>query len=328
MKFMIAGLGSIGRRHLRHLEALGQRDIVLYRTHRGTMPDEELAGYPVETDLQAALAYKPDAVIVSNPTALHLDVAIPAVKAGCDLLLEKPVSHRMDRLDELQDAAEASGAQILVGFQFRYHPGLRKISEILETNQVGRPLSFRTHWGEYLPGWHPWEDYRKGYSARQDLGGGVILTLTHSLDYVRWIFGEVSKVWAFREQLGDLAIEVEDTAEIGLRLASGVLGSVHLNYNQRPPRHQFEIVCTKGSIFWDNAASELKVFSAEKGTWEDYPLPEGFERDDLFSAQMEHFLNVVTGKETPRCTLEDGIAALKLAMAAHRSAQEEQIVRI
>lgn len=328
MKFLIAGLGSIGRRHLRHLEELGQQDIVLYRTHRGTLSDDGLDEYPVETDLQAALAHKPDAVIVSNPTALHMDVAIPAAKAGCHILLEKPISHSMDRLNELRAAADASGSQILVGFQFRYHPGLKKVAEILASKQIGKPISFRAHWGEYLPGWHPWEDYRKGYSARKDLGGGVILTLTHSLDYMHWLLGEVSGVWAFRDQLGDLEIEVEDTAEIGLKFASGAIGSVHLNYNQRPPRHQLEIVCTGGTIFWDNSADGLKVYAAGDERWLHYPLPDGFERDDLFKAQMTHFLEVIAGSEVPVCSLADGITALQLALAAHRSAQDERLVRI
>src|SRR5690349_12225916 len=123
MKFLIAGLGSIGRRHFRNLISLGERDIVLLRSHRATLSDDELNGYPVETDLKEALSrHKPDAVIVSNPTALHLDVAIPAADAGCHILLEKPVSHSMDRLDALQTAAQKSGSRILVGFQFRYHP--------------------------------------------------------------------------------------------------------------------------------------------------------------------------------------------------------------
>ena len=117
MKFLIAGLGSIGRRHLRNLIALGEKDIVLLRSHRATLPDEDLAGYPVETDLAAALkSHKPEAVIVSNPTALHMDVAIPAAEAGCHILLEKPVSHSLEQLDELQKAAEKSGSKILVGF--------------------------------------------------------------------------------------------------------------------------------------------------------------------------------------------------------------------
>ena len=328
MKFLIAGLGSIGRRHLRHLEGLGQRDILLYRTHQSTLPDDELADYPVETDLQSALAHQPDAVIVSNPTALHLDVAIPAAKAGCAILLEKPVSNSLDRLEELQSAAAANRARILVGFQFRYHPGLAKISEILKSGQLGRPLSFRAHWGEYLPDWHPWEDYRQSYSARKDLGGGVILTLTHAFDYMHWLLGEVSSLWAFRDHLSDLVLDVEDTAEIGLRFSSGVLGSVHLNYTQRPPRHQLEVVCSKGTICWDYQGKALRVYIAEEDDWQEHPMPIGFERDDLFSVQMAHFLQVAAKEAAPRCNLEDGIAALKLALAAQLSAQEERLVKM
>lgn len=326
MKFMIAGLGSIGRRHLRLLAEQGEEDIFLYRTHRATLPDDDLAGYPVETELEAALAQKPDAVVVSNPTALHLDVAIPAAEAGAHILLEKPISHNLERIDELKAAAEKSGSRILVGFQFRYHPSLRKAAELLNGGTLGRPVSFRTHWGEYLPAWHPWEDYRQSYSARKDLGGGVVLTLTHPLDYLHWLFGEVGALWSFAGQLSDLELDVVDTAEIGLRFESGVVGSVHLNYTQRPPRHQTEIVCTEGTIRFDNTASALEAYSAETGEWQTYPLPEDFERDDLFRAQIAHFIRVAKGEEMPVCTLHDGEVALKMALAAHRSAESEKLV--
>src|SRR5512145_2467899 len=110
MKFLIAGLGSIGRRHFRNLIALGEKDIVLLRTRKATLSDDELAGYPVETDIhEALLKHKPEAVIVANPTALHMDIAIPAAKAGCHILLEKPISDSLDRVEELQKAAQKSG---------------------------------------------------------------------------------------------------------------------------------------------------------------------------------------------------------------------------
>ncbi|NJN44030.1 MAG: Gfo/Idh/MocA family oxidoreductase [Anaerolineae bacterium] len=147
MKFLIAGLGSIGRRHFRNLRALGETNILLYRTHKATLPDDELDGVPVETDLQAALANKPDAVIVSNPTAMHLDVAIPAAEAGCHLFLEKPISHSMERVDQLQDAVAQTGVRVLVGFQFRFHPGLRRVSELLARREIGTPVSVRARLG-------------------------------------------------------------------------------------------------------------------------------------------------------------------------------------
>ena len=175
MKTLIAGLGSIGRRHFRNLIALGETEIILLRSRRSTLPDDELAGYPVETDLDEALRkHKPDAVVVANPTALHLDAAIPAAQAGCAILLEKPVSNSLERLDVLEQAAQKSGSGILVGFQFRYHPTLNKARELIRAGALGKVLTAHAHWGEYLPNWHPWEDYRQGYAARAELGGGKL----------------------------------------------------------------------------------------------------------------------------------------------------------
>ena len=331
MKFLIAGLGSIGRRHFRNLIALGEKDIVLLRTRKATLPDDELAGYPVETDIHEALKkHKPAAVIVANPTALHLDIAIPAAEAGCAILLEKPISDSLARLDTLQQAAQKSGSKILVGFQFRYHPTLNKARELIQSNALGKVLTVHAHWGEYLPQWHPWEDYRASYAAREDLGGGVIRTLTHPLDYLRYLIGEVEALWSFNGHISALALDVEDVAEIGLKFSNGAIGGVHLNYFQRPPVHRLEIVGTHGTLRWDNADGILHFHQmpADFGSYSDNPpapviqtfaSPEGFERNQLFVSQTRHFIETARGESEPICTLEDGIMALRLALAARGS---------
>ena len=326
MKILIAGLGSIGQRHLRNLLALGEQDILLYRTHQSTLDDTEFSGIPVEIDLKSALAHRPDGVIISNPTSLHLDVAIPAAKAGCHILLEKPVSHTLDQIDEFRKAVQHGGGQVLVGCQFRFHPGLLKISELLSDAAIGRLLSVRAHWGEYLPNWHPWEDYRAGYSARDDLGGGVILTLSHPIDYLRWLIGDVISVWAFTGQISDLDMAVEDTAEIGLEFENKVLGSLHLDYNQQPPAHRLEIIGTKGTIRWDNNDGAVQLFTAGRQAWGTYPTPDGFERNEMFEFEMRHFVDILHGEDEPICTLDDGIQALRIAMAAQQSAKLKELV--
>ena len=321
MKLMIAGLGSIGRRHLRNLLALGERDILLYRTHHSTLPDEELAPFPVETDLDAALAHQPDAVIVSNPTALHLDVAIPAARAGCHLLLEKPISDRMDnRVNTLNEIVAEKELQVLVGYQFRFHPVLTQIKALLQTGELGKPLSVRAHWGEYLPGWHPWEDYRQGYAARKDLGGGVVNTLCHPLDYLRWLFGEVDSLTAMTGQVSQLDLDVEDVAEILLNFNNGMIGSVHLDYFQRPPAHWLEINAENGHIRWENATAEARVYSAQDKAWQTLSPPDGFDRNQLFMEETRHFLALVRGEEPSRCSLSDGIRSLQMTEAVHHSA--------
>ena len=329
LRILIAGLGSIGRRHLRNLVALGQRDIVLYRTHQSTMPEDELADFPMEKDLVAALALKPDAVIISNPTALHLDIALPAAKAGCHLLIEKPIAAQWDKqVEALVRIASDNRIRTLVGFQFRFHPVLAQIKDLIASEKIGRLLSFRVHWGEYLPGWHPWENYRLGYAARKDLGGGVVNTLCHPLDYVRWLFGEVESLSAMTGHVSGLDLDVEDVAEISLNLENEGVGSVHLDYFQRPPAHWIAVNCEKGGIRWDNATGAARIFHAERDQWEIISPPEEFQRNVLFLEEMRHFLEVVKGETQSRCSLEDGVKALKMTEAVHHSAKEGCTIRL
>ncbi len=327
MKTLICGFGSIGRRHLNNLRALGETDFVLLRSHHSTLPEADINGIPDETEIYAALAHQPDAVVVSNPTALHLDVAIPAAKAGCAILMEKPISHDMNRVEELQRALEEHSSPMLVGFQFRFHPVLSKVREMVQAYAIGKPVSFRAHWGEYLPGWHPWEDYRQSYSARPELGGGVVNTLSHPLDYLRWMFGNVDSVWAYTSSAG-LGLDVEDTAEIGLQFKSSLAGTVHLDYVQQPGKHTLEIIGENGTIFFDNATASAKVFRAGRPEPEEILPPAGFERNHLFLAEMQHFIHVANGKEIPACDIHDGIAALKLTLAVHQSSHFGKLVKL
>jgi len=315
MKFLIAGFGSIGRRHLRNLRTLGEQDILLYRTNQSTLPDDEIAGLVVETDLHAALEHRPDVVIVANPTALHLTVAIPAAEAGCHLFLEKPVSHSLDGIGALQNALKNTGKSALVGFQFRFHPGLRQIAAWINQGTIGRTLSARAHWGEYLPAWHPWEDYRASYAARADLGGGVALTLCHPFDYLRWLLGEVVDVDGYCARVSDLDLQVEDLVEADLRFASGARASVHLDYFQRPGAHTLQINGTQGTIRWDNADGAAHLYRAVDEQWEHFTPPPEFERNILFLEQTRHLIDIVQGKAQPACTLLDGQRALQIALA-------------
>ena len=143
------------------------------------------------------------------------------------------------------------------------------------------------------------------------------------------LLGEAAAVWAFTGQQGGLDLPVEDTAEIGLQFRSGVLGSVHLDYNQRPPAHSLEILGTQGTILWDNADGAVNVYQSPERAGHvptlQIPVSPGFERNDLFLAEMRHFLALVRGEERPACSLDDGIHALSLALAARRSAETGEI---
>ena len=325
MKFLIAGFGSIGRRHLRNLIELGEHDIILLRSHRSTLPEEEIKDIPVETSVAAALAHHPDGVIVANPTALHLDVAIPSAQAGCAVFMEKPVSASFEHLPELREALNENGGRFQMGFQFRFHPGLNRLKDLINEGCIGKPLSFRAEWGEYLPGWHPWEDYRLSYSARKDLGGGVLLTLSHPLDYIRWLFGDPEWIWAMNGKISDLELEVDDIAEIGMRMSNGMIGSVHLDYYSRPARNGLEVVGSEGRLSCDNLDGIVRLYKPDGSTEEFIPEP-AYDRNNMFLDEMRQFLKVTAGTDAPSCTLDDGIAVQRMVEDVRRSWAEKRFI--
>jgi predicted dehydrogenase len=319
---LIAGLGSIGRRHLNNLEALGWTRVRLYRTGRSALPDVDLVRYPVDRDLCGALAHQPLAVIVANPSALHLPVALAAARAGCHLLIEKPLSHDLTGTAALVSAIADRGLTALVGFQFRFNPGLRRIKQWLDAGAIGTVVSAQVHWGEYLPGMHPWEDYRDGYAARPELGGGVLLTLCHPFDYLRWLIGEISSVTAEHGDQGALDLEVETAVDVTLGFASGASGRVHLDFVQQPRHHHLTIAGSDGSVAWNDHDHAARLYLNREGRWQIVPAPAGYERNWMFLEEMRHFLACLRGDASVACTLADGIEALTIAIAAKQSLAE------
>jgi predicted dehydrogenase len=274
----------------------------------------------VETDLRVALqSRRPDAVIVATPTALHLDVAIPAARAGCAILLEKPVSNSMQRINELKAAVDHARAHVVVGFQFRFHPLLQQARTLLTSGALGRVLSAQVQFGEYLPSWHPWEDYRRGYAARAALGGGVVLTQCHALDYLTWLLGPVVAVSAFTGRLGGLDIDVEDTAEICCRFRQGALASVHLDYTRRPPTHRLEIAGTKAVFSADLLQGTAKASPADDSRANEFSVGSGWERNEVYQDLMRHFVDVVNARAESLCSLADGIAVQQLVAGIFES---------
>ncbi|MDZ7276181.1 MAG: Gfo/Idh/MocA family oxidoreductase [candidate division KSB1 bacterium] len=326
--FLIVGLGSIGRVHLRNLIALGQRDIILCRTGKSTLPPGELSEFLTVSSLEQALERRPLAAFITNPTALHLPTAILAAQAGCHLFVEKPVSHTAEGVRALAQLVAQQQLCAQVGFQFRFHPALQQVRLWLKAGALGRVISAHVHWGEYLPDWHPWEDYRRSYSALTALGGGVIATLCHPFDYLRWLLGEVESVLALSHHSGCLAVEAEDLAEIILRFASGVIGSIHLDYLQRPPRHTLEIIGELGTIRWDYGSATADFAHAASGQNFVYRPANGFERNSMFLAEMREFLACLETAGTPSCHLRDGIRALEIALAAKQSSQERREIHV
>lgn len=316
---LLVGFGSIGRRHLTNLHELGITDWAVVHTGRGTLPFEPPAPVRTYPDLAAALATEsPAFAVVANPTALHLTTARACAERGCDVLLEKPVSHSTDGLDDLAATVTRVGVEVLVGFQFRYHPALHAVAGLLADGTLGAPCAASVVWAEHLPDWHPWEDWRTGYAARPELGGGVHHTICHPFDYLRMLFGEVVSVSAHLSDRHPLGLEVPEAVDVRLGFAD-VDATVHLDYWSRPQTHRLEVTGTLGSVIWDYVAGTLAVRTATDTDWRVRPVPGVAERNDLFVTQSRHFLEVIARDAPPRCILADGVAAVRIADAIERS---------
>jgi predicted dehydrogenase len=254
-----------------------------------------------------------------------MSAAILAAQAGCALFIEKPLASSAEELTDLEAVLAEKHVKVFAAYQFRFNPGLRKLKELLDGGAIGRPLTCECHWGEYLPDWHPWEDYRQSYAARRELGGGVVLTLCHPLDYLRWLFGDVRELFAYTGKLSDLEVDVEDTAQALLQFDSGVSGSLHLDYFRRPKRHDLEVSGTEGTLYWDYASSRVWLNKGSENE-QTFPAPAGSERNDMFLDEMRHFIQVAKGEAEPICTYADGKGALELAWGILQSGHYRQPV--
>jgi predicted dehydrogenase len=123
-------------------------------------------------------------------------------------------------------------------------------------------------------------------------------------------------------------VDVEDTAKIGLRFENGALGSIHLDYNQQPPAHYFEVIGTKGSLQWNLSDGATRIYRAEKNDWEVYPLAAGWERNVMFMDEMKHFIAVACGEVESSCPLEGGIRVQQLIEAIHQSRDSGRIIEM
>lgn len=321
---LIAGFGSAGRRHFHNLAALGCSQFIFYRSDQSTLDTTEIKEYPTFTDLEEALELKPDVVVIANPTSLHLSVAIPAARAGCDLFIEKPVSHDLTGRGELKSLVENKKLITMVGCQYRFHPLLVSLRNQVQAGRIGTVVSARAEYGEYLPGWHPWEDHRRSYTARTELGGGVILTLIHPLDYLYWLFGPVTRTHASTVRIPSLKTNTEDDlAEITLEFHSGIIGQVHLDYWQQPPVHTLRVWGERGSAQLDFLSGILK-WEFHEGRRESESVPSGYDRNSMFLDEMKHFFGCVERRESSSIPLNDGIAVLEIALSAKQDALQRK----
>lgn len=320
-RVLIVGHGSIGQRHLRLVrESLPGADIRVLR-HQPSDDVPEFAN-GIFSNLAAACAFGPQVAVIANPAPFHVDTARGLIEAGAHLLVEKPSSHDSAGVADLLRRARETGRVFQVGYNLRFLPSLERFRECVQAALVGRILSVRCEIGQYLPDWRPGTDYRQGVSARQALGGGALLELSHELDYLRWIFGEVAWVNAWIGKQSALEIDVEDSAHLTLGFAPDAAGNrpvavLSLDFIRRDTTRQCVAIGETGSLRWNGIAGTVEHLAPGKGWQMVFQHTPG--RDESYRAQWRHFLGCVRDGAVPRVDGADGLAVVNLVAAARQS---------
>jgi predicted dehydrogenase len=312
MKFLIVGLGSIGRRQLSILRHLGETD--LYCLRSGASETATPEGVNEIDSIANAGQNGIDAALITNPTSFHVSAAAELARQGIPLFIEKPLGKDLSGVDDLQRLCDQMKVPVLMGYNFLHHPAIRFIKELIDDGKAGKVISARAQFGTYMPRWHKGEDHTKSYAAVKGLGGGVVLTSIHEQNYLSSFFGAVTDVKAMETTGNTTGIECEEGVEMIMKHESGVISSVHLNFFQRPYYRDCQIIGTQGTIYWNFIQPEVKLMQSEHT--EIWKLGRGAYEllDESYTNQMKHFIQVVRGEESPVCGLADGVRDLRTAL--------------
>jgi predicted dehydrogenase len=322
-RILIVGLGSIGKRHLRLAkELLPKADIRVLR-HQVTSEVPEFSN-GCFSGIEEAIAFAPQIAVIASPSPFHIATAQSLAEVGVHLLIEKPLSNSLDGVTQLLETCQKQGTVLLTGYNLRFLPSLQRFRDLLGEGVIGKVLSVRCEIGQYLPSWRPDSDYRQSVSARRELGGGVLLELSHELDYLRWIFGEIDWVKATLSHQSSLEIDVEDTAHLILGFTPTtdghqLIGSVNLDFI----RHDTTRLCTSigenGSLRWNGLTGEVALYETGAKEWREL-FSHTHQRDDSYLAEWQNFIECITEHKRPMITGEDGLKVLQIIEAARNSA--------
>lgn len=323
-RILIVGYGSIGSRHLRIVrKSLPYSDIRILRHRQGVKFIEGANG--CFDKLEDALAFQPQIAIIANPAPFHLSVAIALVHIGCHILVEKPLASELNEISKLVSYIKGQNCIFQVGYNLRFLTSLNKFRARIVSGEIGRILSVHCEVGQYLPSWRPHIDYRETVSAHRNLGGGVLLELSHELDYLRWIFGDIAWVNARLTKQSSLEIDVEDTASLILGFLTldknPIIATLNMDFIRQDAVRLCTVIGEFGTLRWDGKSGEIKEFSAKSSSWVQV-FSHSEQRDDSYQMQWEHFLRCINLNLQPLVGIDDGIAVLEIIEAARKSSKE------
>lgn len=326
MKILVVGYGSIGKRHIKNLLQIPKIEILVLTQHKST--DTLLKKCSVFHNLENCISEKPIAAIIANNTSEHIDMALKLAKEGINLFIEKPLSNDLRNIQKLSKIVKTKKLTTMIGCNLRFHPCIKKIKQLIDNNAIGKIFSVQVESGSYLPDWHPDENYSKSYAARKDLGGGVVLTCIHEIDYLYWIFGMPKSLLSRNGKYSDLKIDSEDLSISIIHFPKNFLAELHLDYFQQPEIRRCKIIGKKGTLMWESTSNSVKMYDPNRNHWSVKLKINNFKKNDMYVDEIKHFLNCIKQRKQTINPLYEGIRTLRIALSIKKSSKTGRLTKI
>lgn len=317
LSVLIAGCGSIGKRHAQVLSTLGLGRLAACDPNQAArdamaalLPDVALYD-----DYERALREGDfDAVFITSPTGLHLGMIEQALLADCHVFVEKPLANTSEGVAPIKALAEARQRQVMVGFCFRFHEVLLRAKQIVESGRIGRLVNICAHMGEPFAEIQP--DYLNMYYSKYS----GAFELVHDLDLAIWFAAQqVSEVFSVYGSFSDMGMQSPDAIELLLRFEDRLAANVHLNFYQLPRTRRIELQGVKGTVCvefasWDEAT--LSIWATDTRQWERTTYPT--KRNDMFFDEDVQFLDALIGNTRITCTIDEALKSLSVIEQVYR----------
>jgi len=279
-KVLLIGLGSIGSRYKRLLLQRGNIEIFALRS--GLTPS--VPGINELRSWEEVKLVAPDIAFITNPTALHIETAIKCASLGMHLFIEKPLDMRLHGLKKLLKVVKTGKLSSYVAYNLRFHPGVEKLRDIVRREGFCHASVRCSSW---LPEWRPGTDHKKSYSANAKLGGGVVLDLSHDVDYAGYIFGEISAISGIARRSSNVTVDAEDVADMNLLLKKGGHVSVHVDFCSRFNERTVKFTTPAASYVFDLLEGTLQTNRSGHVTKAIFKV----DRDFTYKAEMQYFFS-------------------------------------
>lgn len=307
----VIGLGNISIRHRKNLKHLYPSASVYAMSASGQITTVDVSDCDVfVSSVEELIQHCIEFAIVASPATLHAVHAIPLLKAGIPVLIEKPLAASLADCEAIRLASHEYNTPVAIGYCLRYLPSAIIMKNMLTEQKIGRFYNMQAETGQYLPDWRPSKDFRQSVSVCAKLGGGVLLELSHEFDYIKWLLGSLKIEYAILRSSEELGLLVEDIADVVLSCTAGAIATVHLDFLQRKAHRKCRLIGSEGSLEWDLIQNSVSLNSA-KGIEVIYCDPT-WDKNQMYLSMITDFVNLIQGAENKSISIDDATQTVAL----------------